>query len=821
MFEFTKRAKKILEVIAQGEAKRLNSDILEPEHVLIALISDEDSVAARIMKNLNISFDELRDEIEKGLTSRSSAIVLGRIPIGPRYKKVIDLARDEARKLKNSYIGTEHLLLAIFKDGNCAGLEMLKKAEIDYNIIRNEILRVLGVKIVNDGSVQQNKQQGKGKTIDEFAVELTCLAKQQKLDPVIGRDREISRMIRILSRKRKNNPILIGEAGVGKTAIVEGLAQRIVDQEVPESLKDCRVYSLDMASIVAGTKYRGEFEERLKKLIKDISAQKDLIIFIDEIHSIIGAGAAEGAIDAANILKPALARGELQCIGATTLNEYKQHIEKDAALVRRFQALMVEEPEIGETIRILHGLRKTYEQHHHVRYLDETISRAAYLADRYVNDRYMPDKAIDLLDEAGSMARLENISKPVDILALEEEVEELNRQKNERVLHQEYEQAAAIRDLIQEKKDYLKEKLESWYNKTDEYTIVVGPQKVAAVVAESTGVPVENIEEEEGERLLRMEENMGKRIIGQVVAIRAITRAIKRSRIGLKRRNTPRGSFIFLGPTGVGKTEMAKALTEFLFDSQKNLIRLDMSEYMERHSVSKLVGSPPGYIGYDEGGQLTERIRRHPYSVILFDEIEKAHPDVFNILLQVMEEGEMTDSGGTTVSFRDTVIILTSNVGNSSFQKGGPPGFASSDEGDRRYELVEEEVRRLFAPEFLNRIDEVVYFRSLDRSDISRILDLLLEEVNDRLKERDIQLECTSGVKKFLIDTGFDEKFGARNLRRVVQRELEDTLVDDLLSGKIGGGCFVQALKKGNSIRFRELKERTESPELVSSKSDS
>jgi ATP-dependent Clp protease ATP-binding subunit ClpC len=482
---------------------------------------------------------------------------------------------------------------------------------------------------------------------------------------------------------------------------------------------------------------------------------------------------------------------------------------------------MVEEPEIEETIRILHGLRKTYEQHHHVRYLDETISQAAYLADRYVNDRYMPDKAIDLLDEAGSMARLENISKPVDILTLEEEVEELNRQKNERVLHQEYEQAAAIRDLIQEKRDYLKEKLESWYNKTDEYTIVVGPQKVAAVVAESTGVPVENIEEEEGERLLRMEENLGKRIIGQEDAIRAITRAIKRSRVGLKRRNTPRGSFIFLGPTGVGKTEMAKALTEFLFDSQKNLIRLDMSEYMERHSVSKLVGSPPGYIGYDEGGQLTERIRRHPYSVILFDEIEKAHPDVFNVLLQVLEEGEMTDSGGTTVSFRDTVIILTSNVGNSSFQKGGPPGFTSPDDGDRRYELVDEEVHRLFAPEFLNRIDEVVYFRSLSRSDISRILDLLLDEVNERLKERNIQLECTSGVKKFLIDTGFDEKYGARNLRRIVQRELEDSLVDDLLSGRIGEGCCVQALKKGSSIRFRDLKERTDSPELVSSKSES
>lgn len=710
------------------------------------------------------------------------------------------MAKEEARKLRNSYIGTEHLLLAIFREGTCAGLDILARGGIDYDVVRNEILRVLGMKV--NGEKQNKVKTTKPPALEEFARDLTRMAADNLLDPVIGREEEIARVIRILSRKRKNNPILIGDAGVGKTAIVEGLAQRIIRREVPEPLHDRRVLSLDMAAIVAGTKYRGEFEERLKRVVKEIAEDGNIIIFIDEVHTLIGAGAAEGAIDAANILKPALARGELQCIGATTSNEYRMYVEKDTALVRRFQPILVEEPDVEETIRILRGLKERFEEHHKVIFPDQSLVKAAVLADRYVNNRCLPDKAIDIIDEAGAMARLENYDTPEDIMALEAEIDELIAKKNAMVLAQEYEQAAAIRDTIQRKRDELNEKLENWHDKKNEYQIVVTPEQIARIVSESTGIPVESIEESESEKLIRMEEVLHERIIGQEKAVEAVSRAIRRSRLGLGNPDRPMGSFIFLGPTGVGKTELAKALAEFLFEDERNLIRLDMSEYMEKHSVSRLIGAPPGYIGYDEGGQLTEKIKRRPYSVILLDEIEKAHQDVFNILLQVLEEGELTDGSGVTVSFRDTIIIMTSNLGNREYQKGGKMGFsADARDGDTR-EKVEDELKRFFSPEFLNRIDEVVYFHKLERTHVKRIVELLLNRLNDRLRTKHIECIFTPAVVRFIMDRGYSEEFGARHLRRVIQSDIEDLLANEFLKGTIRESSRIRVSMKGRNVAF-------------------
>jgi ATP-dependent Clp protease ATP-binding subunit ClpC len=806
MFEFTKRSKKVLEIMAQNEGKRLNADILEPDHIMISLLKDEESVAARIMKNLGINFEQFIQEIERSVRKDRSAVVLGKLPLSPNCRRIIEFSKEEARKLKNSYIGTEHLLLAIFRDGACSGIDTLVHHGIDYNSIRNEILRVLGVKVTNE---KQNRlKTTKPPALEEFARDLTRMASENLLDPVIGREEEISRVVRILSRKRKNNPILIGEAGVGKTAIVEGLAQRIVRNEIPEPLRDRRVLSLDMAAIVAGTKYRGEFEERLKRVVKEIVEEGNIIIFIDEVHTLIGAGAAEGAIDAANILKPALARGELQCIGATTLNEYKMYVEKDTALVRRFQSILVSEPDVEETIRILTGLKERFESHHKVKFLQESLEKAANLADRYINDRCLPDKAIDIIDEAGAMARLDNFDMPEDIIALEAEIEGLVARKNELVLAQEYEQAAAIRDLIQKRREVLTVKLDNWHEKKNEYEIVVSPDQIALIVSENTGIPVSSIEESESDKLLRMEEVIHNRIIGQDDAVRAVSRAIRRSRIGLGNPNKPMGVFIFLGPTGVGKTELAKALTEFLFDDERNLIRIDMSEYMEKHSVSRLIGAPPGYIGYEEGGQLTEKIKRRPYSVILLDEIEKSHPDVFNILLQVFEEGELTDGTGTTVSFRDTIIIMTSNIGNREYHKIGKMGFGGSAPESPEagaHEKVSDEMKRVFSPEFLNRVDEVVYFHKLTRNHISRIVELMLAEINDKLWDRKIELVFSQGVKKYLIDDGFDERSGARNLRRVIQNRIEDQLAGELLKGRIQESTRLKVVLKGKHVSFKAL----------------
>ncbi|MCL2154498.1 MAG: ATP-dependent Clp protease ATP-binding subunit [Leptospirales bacterium] len=782
MFEFTKKSKKIIELSAQNEGRRLNSDILGPEHIMISLLKDDDSVASRILKNLNVNFEKLIILLERSLKPSANQFPEWKIPVNHGFKRVVEISREEAKILKNSYIGTEHILLAIFKESSCSCLQELKGSGITYDVVKDEIIRVLGLRSIP--KTLSIKSESKISSLEEFATDLTSLAAEGKLDPVIGRETEISRVIRILSRKRKNNPILIGEAGVGKTAIVEGLAQKIINEDVPESLYNYKLLTLDLSAIVAGTKYRGEFEERLKKLIAEISNHKKLIIFIDEIHTITGAGAAEGAIDAANILKPALARGELQCIGATTLTEYKMYIEKDSALVRRFQNIIIDEPNLEETLDILKGLKNNYEKYHKVRFSEDALEEAVYLSDRYIYERFFPDKAIDVMDEAGAMARFENIEKPNEITELESEIVRLNENKIELVQAQEYEQAARIRDIIAEKKNKMESIYAQWLNRADEYEIVVKPNLIAKVVAEMTGIPIENIEEDESNKLLRMEDFLNSRVIGQKTAIDTLSRSIRRSRVGLGGEDRPNGSFIFIGPTGVGKTELAKALAEFLFGDNKSIIRLDMSEFMEKHSVSRLIGSPPGYVGYEEGGQLTEKVRRKPYSVVLLDEIEKAHPDIFNILLQILDQGELTDSSGITVSFRDTVIIMTSNMGNSNIDNTGSLGFNKTSKETFNKDNADTSLKKIFSPEFLNRIDEVVVFNKLEIEHMTKIVDIMLEEVYEKLKRSNIVLKVLKPIKEYLIDKGFDPKTGARNLRRLIQREIEDRVAEIILKEK-------------------------------------
>lgn len=819
MFEFTKKSRKILEISSQNEGRRLNSEALGPEHVFISLLKDDDSVAARILRNLSVNFEKILFVIEKNLRVSSNTITLGKIPITQSFKRIIELSRDEARALKNSYIGTEHLLLAVFKEGSCLGLSELGKSGISYEIIRDEILRVLGVRPGIKTAPVKNEQ--KPSAVEEFAIDLTAQAEAGLLDPVIGRDLEISRVIRILSRKRKNNPILIGEAGVGKTAIVEGLAQRILQEDVPDSLLNNRVLALDLSAVVAGTKYRGEFEERLKRLVNEISGKKGLIIFIDEIHTLTGAGAAEGAIDAANILKPALARGDLQCIGATTIGEYKLYIEKDSALVRRFQNILIEEPDEEETLEIIRGLKETYEVFHKVRYSEEALKQAVFLSERYITDRYFPDKAIDVLDEAGAMARFENIDKPSEIVDIEEEIGRLNSGKIELVQSQEYEQAARVRDLIAEKKLKLEALEQDWMNRSNSYEVSVEASVVSKVVAEMTGIPLEEIDEDESERLLKMEDHLHRRIVGQNEAVEAVSRAIRRSRAGIGSEDRPNGVFIFLGPTGVGKTELARVLADFLFEDDKSIVRLDMSEFMEKHSVSRLIGSPPGYVGYEEGGQLTEKIKRKPYSIILLDEIEKAHPDIFNILLQVFDEGELTDSSGTTVSFRDTIIIMTSNAGNNVLDKTGSLGFGKTASTDFDRAKGEESLKKIFSVEFLNRVDEIVYFNKLTSRDLASIVDIMLDDLEELLLIREIELNISSAVKKYLVEKGFNNTSGARNLRRIIQKEIEDLIAETILSlKKEGKRSFNLSLRNKKIVlqekNKKEIDKKSESKKEIS-----
>jgi len=788
MFDFTKRAKRVINEYAQNEAKRLGHDMIGPEHILLGLLREEDSVAIKILKNLNIDLGELKKEVERRSRQGGATMLLDISPNPDKYQKIIDYSKEEAKRLKHNYVGTEHILLALLRDNNNTAGAALSNFSVNYSVIKGEILRILGVATagtVSPGGRPAAQEKSKTPTLDEFARDLTLLARDKKLDPVIGRDKEIQRLVQILCRKTKNNPVLIGEAGVGKTAIVEGLADRIINRQVPDSLFDRRVISLDLASLVAGTKYRGEFEDRLKKIIREIQNSSNIIVFIDELHTLIGAGAAEGAIDAANMLKPALARGELQCIGATTLSEYRKHIEKDAALERRFQSIHVKEPSMEDTLLILKGLKKTFEAHHKVTYSDESLDLAVKTSERYINDRYLPDKAIDIIDEAGSRARIANSARPVDIVDTEEEIKRLIQKKDDMVKAQEYEKAAQIRDEINLKKELLEEKINQWQEKIEEYRIEITPEDIYAVISLWTGIPLEKIEEGEASKLLRMEEELAKRIIGQERAVKQVARAVRRSRTGFSDVKKPSGSFIFLGPTGVGKTELARVLAAFLFGKDDDLFRLDMSEYMEPHSVSKLIGSPPGYVGYDDAGQLSEYVRRHPYSVILFDEIEKAHKDVFNLLLQILEEGTLTDTHGRKVNFRDTIIIMTSNLGAREMLKGGKLGFSESREvrEEGKNQILLEELKRHFNPEFLNRIDEVVTFHTLSLEHISKIIDILIDQLNERTFDRMVKIVLSDAAKKYIASIGFDEKYGARPLKRTIQKEIEDHMATRLLEG--------------------------------------
>ncbi len=810
MFDFTKRAKRVLDLFAQQEAKRLNHDSLGPIHIFLGLLKETDSFAARILKNLGVDLETLRSEIESNAGQNGNTLILGRVPANDRFHKVIDFSKDEAKRLKHNYIGTEHLLLGIFREGSMTIFNSLTTNQVNYNSVKEEALKVLGLTQMPSG---KPAEKSKTPTLDQFGRDLTLLAAENKIDPIIGRDKEIERVIQILTRKTKNNPILIGEAGVGKTAIVEGLAQRIHAKVLPDLLINKRVVTLDMASMVAGTKYRGEFEERLKRVMNEIRTNPEIILFIDELHTIIGAGAAEGAIDAANMLKPALARGELQCIGATTLNEYKLYIERDAALERRFQEVMVEEPTIEEALAILRGLKRSYEEHHRVQYSDTAIEAAVKLSDRYITERFLPDKAIDVIDEAGSKARLQNSARPEEIVLLEQNIEELTVKKDDLVRHQAYEEAASVRDQVKKKKEELELKLREWREKDGQNRVMIGVEEISRIVSDWTGIPVVKLVESESERLLHMEEELHERIIGQAEAVHAVSLAIRRARVGLKNPKRPAGSFIFLGPTGVGKTELARALAEYLFGDEDALYRLDMSEYMEKHTVSRLIGAPPGYIGFDEGGQLTEKIRRRPYSVVLFDEIEKAHPDIFNVLLQVLEEGQLSDNLGHTVDFRETVIIMTSNLGAREFMKNKKMGFVFETlEVDAKNERVLEDLKRYFNPEFLNRIDEVVWFHPLNKKEIGQILEILLDKLKERLLEKNYLIKFSAKVKEMLVEKGFDEKYGARPLRRTIEKEIEDPLVYEILQGKIAAPGEISVGWKQEKASFRFVAKELEMP---------
>ena len=792
--KFTDRARKVL-TLAQDEAQRFNHNYIGTEHLLLGLVREGEGVAARVLENMNVELPKVRTAVEF-IIGRGDRPVVGEVGLTPRAKRVIELAIDEARRLGHNYIGTEHLLLGLVREGEGIAAGVLESLGVNLDKVRHEVIRVLSQSSAS-GPATETKRSSKTPTVDQLGINLTEAARAGKLDPVIGREKEIERVVQILSRRRKNNPALIGEPGVGKTAIAEGLAQRIVSGDVPESLADKRVLTLDIGSLVAGTKYRGEFEERLKKIIEELRSTSDAILFIDELHTLVGAGAAEGAIDAANILKPPLARGELQCIGATTLDEFRKYIEKDAALERRFQPVMVEEPTLEQTVAILFGIRQGFEQHHRVRITDDAARAAADLSVRYITDRHLPDKAIDLIDEAASRVRLRHSSAPDDLKKAQKQVEAISKEKEAAVNDQEYDRAQELRDAESAARAQVDQLRSDWKAEVASVTPEVTEEDIAQVVALWTGIPVTRIAQEESERLLQMEEALHKRVIGQQEAIDTVSRAVRRARAGLKDPKRPIGSFIFLGPTGVGKTELAKALAEFMFGSEDALIKIDMSEFMERHNVSRLVGAPPGYVGFEEGGQLTEAVRRKSYSVVLLDEIEKAHPEVFNMLLQILEDGHLTDSKGRRVDFRNTVIIMTSNVGAKDLLKDTSLGFrpvttsqAHEREAqyDRMKEKVLEQLKSQFRPEFLNRVDSLVVFRSLSVEEIRLIVDLLLARVREQLKAQQIGLIVSQEAKDHIIKLGYDVDYGARPLRRVIQNMVEDPLAEALLVGRFKAG---------------------------------
>ncbi len=813
---FTERAQQVL-VLAQEEAKRLNHNFIGTEHILLGLVREGSGIAARALQNLDIELVLVRSEVEKIIGKGDKAQVQG-ISYTPRAKKVIELAIEEGQNLGHNYVGTEHLLLGLLREGEGIAAQVLTNLGVDLKKARKEVIQLLGGE-AQLGSAQTGKSAPQTPTVDAFGRDLTKLAGEGKLDPVIGRDQEIERVVQILSRRTKNNPCLIGEPGVGKTAIVEGLAQRITEGNVPDILSDKRVVTLELAAVVAGTKYRGEFEERLRKLMMELQQAGNVIIFIDEMHTIIGAGAAEGAIDASNILKPALAKGELQAIGATTLDEYRKYIERDPALERRFQPIVVGEPSLDESREILRGLRDRYEAHHRVKITDEALDAAVKLGDRYIQDRYLPDKAIDLIDEAASRVRLRNYTAPPDLKEMEDKLEGIRQEKEAAVRGQEFEQAAQLRDKEQQFRAKLNELKKDWEKKkvvSDQ--VLVGEEDIAHIVASWTGIPVVRLAEEESAKLLRMEEILHQRVIGQHEAVQAISRAIRRGRAGLKDPKRPIGSFIFLGPTGVGKTELARTLAESLFGDEDAMIRLDMSEYMEKHTTARLVGAPPGYIGYEEGGQLTEKVRRKPYSVILLDEIEKAHPDVFNILLQILEDGRLTDGKGRTINFRNTVVIMTSNVGATYIKKQPVMGFKTSDE-DATYEQMKsrllDELRRTFRPEFLNRVDDLIVFKSLTEDDISKIVELMLKELSNRVTDYGLSLEVSQEAKDLLAKEGYDPTYGARPLRRVIQKKLEDGISEELLKGNFttGDKIMVEKEKDAEKLVFTKGASKSEDPD--------
>ncbi|NPC90808.1 ATP-dependent Clp protease ATP-binding subunit [Bacillus sp. WMMC1349] len=803
---FTERAQKVL-ALAQEEALRLGHNNIGTEHILLGLVREGEGIAAKALQASGLSPEKIQKEVES-LIGRGQEMTHN-APYTPRAKKVTELAFDEARKLGHSYVGTEHILLGLIREGEGVAARVLNNLGVSLNKARQQVLQLLGSN-ESGGTASGANSNANTPTLDSLARDLTTIAKEGSLDPVIGRSKEIQRVIEVLSRRTKNNPVLIGEPGVGKTAIAEGLAQQIINNEVPEILRDKRVMTLDMGTVVAGTKYRGEFEDRLKKVMDEIRQAGNIILFIDELHTLIGAGGAEGAIDASNILKPSLARGELQCIGATTLDEYRKYIEKDAALERRFQPIQVDQPSPAESIQILKGLRDRYEAHHRVSITDEAIEAAVKLSDRYISDRFLPDKAIDLIDEAGSKVRLRSFTTPPKLKELEQKLDEVRKEKDAAVQSQEFEKAASLRDTEQRLREQVEETKKTWKEKQGQENSEVTVDDIAMVVSSWTGVPVSKIAQTETDKLLNMENILHSRVIGQDEAVVAVAKAVRRARAGLKDPKRPIGSFIFLGPTGVGKTELARALAESIFGDEEAMIRIDMSEYMEKHSTSRLVGSPPGYVGYDEGGQLTEKVRRKPYSVVLLDEIEKAHPDVFNILLQVLEDGRLTDSKGRTVDFRNTILIMTSNVGASELRRNKYVGFNVHDETQTYKDMKDKvmgELKRAFRPEFINRIDEIIVFHSLEKKHLKDIVSLMSEQLTKRLKEQDLSIELSEAAKEKIAEEGVDLEYGARPLRRAIQKHVEDRLSEELLKDQIKKGQHILLdVENGDFVVKTEVK---------------
>jgi ATP-dependent Clp protease ATP-binding subunit ClpC len=809
MYErFTDRARKVMQ-LANQEAQRFNHEYIGTEHVLLGLIKEGSGVAANVLKNLDIDLRKIRLEVEKLVQSGPDMVTMGKLPQTPRAKKVIEYSMDEARNLGHNYVGTEHILLGLLREQEGVAAQVLMNLGLKLEDVREEVLSLLGHGLEgaegggersgmeraggggSEGTSSGKSSKSKTPALDSFGRDLTELARQGKLDPVIGREKEIERAIQILCRRTKNNPVLIGEAGVGKTAIVEGFAQRVVEGNVPELLADRRIVVLDLAMMVAGTKYRGQFEERIKAVMNEVRRAKNTILFIDELHTLVGAGGAEGAIDASNVLKPALARGEIQCIGATTLDEYRKYIEKDSALDRRFQLIVVEPSSKTETIDILKGLRDRYESHHRVQITDDAIDAAVELSNRYITGRCLPDKAIDVIDEAGARVRLKAMTKPPDLKEIDEEVERLNKEKEEAVANQDFERAAGLRDQADKLKKKKQQITRDWRDKSREADGVVDEEVIAEVVSKMTGIPLTRMSTEDTLRLMKMEEELHKRVVSQDEAIKSISKAVRRSRSGLKDPKRPTGVFIFAGPTGVGKTLLAKALAEFMFGDDDALVQIDMSEYMEKHNVSRLIGAPPGYVGFEEGGQLTEKIRRRPYAVVLLDEIEKAHPDVFNMLLQVMEEGRLTDSFGRNVDFRNTILIMTTNAGADAIKNESQFGFATGGDADASYDSMKkrlkDEISKVFRPEFLNRVDDIIVFRHLTTEDLKQVIDIELSKVRERLSERGLKLVLTDAAKQLIIKRGSDVDYGARPLRRAIENNIEDPLSEELLKGEFGG----------------------------------